>query len=295
MKKPISSCEALCLFDLSAYVSNDSINTEYITLFQQIIYTYYDQNRREFSWRNTQNPYHIVVSEIMLQQTQTHRVIEKFEQFLKAFPTIQSLAHAPFSAILAEWQGLGYNRRAQYLHLFAQRIVTECDGIIPANPGMLTSFKGIGPNTAGSICAFAFNMPTVFIETNIRAVFIHTFFKDKTQITDRSLMTLITQTVDKENPREWYYALMDYGVMLKKTTPNPSRKSAHHTTQSKFEGSNRQIRSHILRLLLKHNSLPLTELIQLINKEESRISSIITQLVKERLLIELNGSYQLST
>lgn len=228
---------------------NNHISQKKFNNFQTIILDYYHNHGRQFAWRNTSNPYHILVSEIMLQQTQTYRVAPKYDLFIQRFPTIQSLAQAPLVDILQAWQGLGYNRRGLALQKCAQKVIDEFNGLIPTNPKTLMTFPGIGKATAASICAFAFNMPTIFIETNIRAVFIHFFFQGKTNIHDNELFPLIEKTIYKENPRIWYYALMDYGVMLKKECKNPSRASKHHIKQTTFEGSNRQLRGLILKLL----------------------------------------------
>jgi len=199
-------------------------------------------------WREKITPYRIVVSEVMLQQTQTPRVAKKFDSFLKKFPSFQKLAAAPLSTVLKEWQGLGYNRRALNLHRLAQTIKEK----LPKTYEELLELPGIGPNTAGSILAFAYNLPRPFIETNIRTVFIHFFFKNhKGKVEDKKLMPLIEATLDKKNPREWYYALMDYGAFLKKTQINTSRSSKHHIQQTKFKGSNRELRSNILKILLE--------------------------------------------
>lgn len=261
------------------------MNSITIPEFQTIILDYFKQHGRSFSWRYAHDPYHIVVSEIMLQQTQTQRVIEKFALFTQRFPTFSSLAHATLQEVLFYWQGLGYNRRGKYLHQVAQKVVNEHGGILPNNPYLLKTFPGIGPATAASICAFAFNTPTVFIETNIRTVFIHFFFAQQTQIKDSQLMPLIEQALYVPDPRSWYYALMDYGVMLKKNLPNPSRKSAHHTRQSKFEGSNRQIRGRIIKeLTLSPEGLPFDLLCTRVDKEPSRIIAILEQLLKEEFI-----------
>ena len=224
--------------------------------FITIINTYYAINKRHFPWRDVENPYYVFVSEVMLQQTQTHRVIDKFAQFIEAFPTVYDLAAAPLGAVLFVWQGLGYNRRGKFLHQAACIIVARHNGIIPDDPRLLVELPGIGSAPAASIAAFAYNKPTVFIETNIRAVYIHSFFPNQEKVADSELIPLIAQSVDQLNPRQWYYALMDYGVMLKKTHQNPSRKSKHHTTQSPFEGSIRQVRGAVLRVMLA-NPFPL--------------------------------------
>jgi len=169
--------------------------------------------------------------------------------------------------------------------------VADFNGNLPDDPIVLETFPGIGKGTAGSICAFAFNKPTVFIETNIRAVFIHSFFRNQSSVHDKELLPLITQTVDQDNPREWYYALMDYGVHLKKLHANPSRKSKHHTKQSKFEGSDRQIRGVIIKLLTEHPSLEREQLFSLIAKEDTRIERALSELQQERLIECKDGYY----
>ncbi|MBT8334156.1 MAG: A/G-specific adenine glycosylase, partial [Deltaproteobacteria bacterium] len=197
--------------------------------FRSIIFHYYFTHQRIFSWRSHITPYRVVVSELMLQQTQTIRVAEKFEPFITAFPDFNSLARARFAEILTVWKGLGYNRRAKYLQDIAQMVIQQYGGSLPDDPDTLRLFPGIGPATAASICAFAYNAPTVFLETNIRTVFIHFFFAEKTTVHDRDILPLVEQTLDSQRPREWYYALMDYGVMLKKTIGNLGRRSSHYT------------------------------------------------------------------
>jgi A/G-specific adenine glycosylase len=256
--------------------------------FQSHIWDFYQKNGRSFAWRNIDDPYKVVVSEIMLQQTQTTRVEEKYELFISELPSFNALAQASLRDVLSLWQGLGYNRRGRYLHQIAQRVVAEFNGILPNSPKVLEAFPGIGPATASSICTFAFKSPTVFIETNIRAVFIHFFFKGKEKVHDKEIMPLIEQTVDHNNPREWYYALMDYGVMLKKSITNPSRRSSHHTKQSRFEGSDRQIRGAIIRLLTDYEQIHIAQLLELIKKDEARVEGIVDQLIKEGFVLKKN-------
>lgn len=262
--------------------------------FKDRVYAYYRSHKRTFAWRNTDNPYYVVVSEIMLQQTQTHRVVDKFDQWISVFPTITSLAKAPQDKVIETWQGLGYNRRALALKQFAERMVQEFKGEIPNDPAILVSFKGIGPYTAASICTFAFNRPTVFIETNIRTVFIHEFFAQEKEVHDNQLMPLIEQTLDTKEPREWYYALMDYGVMLKKMVKNPNRKSVHYTKQSKFEGSDRQVRGAILKLLISDRSLSEQDFVQAIARDEEKIKKILLNLEQEGFIRYNKGYYYLN-
>lgn len=274
-------------------LSARTLSTTEIKSFQEFVWDFYYTQGRKFAWRNNENPYHIFISEIMLQQTQTHRVEKKFVEFTDALPTFKDLADASMRELLAVWSGLGYNRRALYTQKSAQKVINEFGGILPDDPEILVTFPGIGKATAASICAFAFNKPTIFIETNIRAVFIHSFFRDRTEVHDKEIEPLVAATVDHINSREWYYALMDYGVFLKKNIPNPNRKSAHHSVQSRFEGSDRQIRGAILRLLTAHQSLTLEHIIVHLAKEPARVTSIISRLCKEGFLIESNSQFSL--
>lgn len=277
--------------DLSSYIENNRVTSHGITRFQHIIRAFYDEHGRVFPWRNIQDPYYIVVSEIMLQQTQTERVKEKFEHFIERFPSCAHLAAAPISQVIMAWQGLGYNRRALALHQFAQRVQQEYNGLIPDIPELLVTFKGIGKATAASICAFAFNKPTVFVETNIRSVFIHTFFQHALEpVSDAMLFPLIEDTLYYPNARAWYYGLMDYGVALKKALGNPNKKSAHYAKQSVFEGSERQIRGHIVRLLSQHEALMMEHLIDLIKREPIRIEHNLQMLHREGF-IEKRGAF----
>jgi len=217
-------------------------------------------------WRTKPSPYYVVVSEIMLQQTQVSRVIGKFNSFVKKFPNWKALARASVKEVLEEWSGLGYNRRALYLKRVAETITEngKRPGVLPQTREELMALPGIGPNTAGSILAFVFNQPTTFIETNIRSVYIHFFFpliekaesatqrsKTNKKVDDAQLLPLIEKTVDNKNPRQWYWALMDYGSYLKTSLPNPSRRSTHHVKQKPFKGSNRELRSKILQTIMK--------------------------------------------
>ncbi len=269
------------------------LSAQTITLFQSIIYDYYAQHERAFSWRTNITPYRVFISEVMLQQTQTARVAEKFDPFVTQFPDFQTLSTAPFEQLLRTWKGLGYNRRALNLQKTATIIAQEHQGNLPGHPDILVTFPGIGPATAASICAFAYNQPTVFIETNIRTVFIYFFYHNMTTnpIDDRDVKILVDATLDKDNARIWYYALMDYGVMLKKTVGNLSRLSKHYTKQSKFDGSDRQIRGAILQSLLDHQECTEQELIETLDANQKRIKKIITQLINEGFIKQINHKF----
>ncbi|MDB5179733.1 MAG: hypothetical protein JWN12_365 [Candidatus Saccharibacteria bacterium] len=210
---------------------------------------------RDMPWRDNTDPYYVLVSELMLQQTQVDRVIPKFELFMSTFPTVETLAKAPLSEVLTVWSGLGYNRRAKYLHEAAKRVVADFDGTIPDTYDALVSLSGIGPNTAGAILAYSFNQPVVFIETNIRTVYFHHFFEDQALITDKELKELVEQTIDKEHPREWYWGLMDYGSYLKKQGASRIDKSSHYKKQAPLQGSVREVRGLILKAVAKKDYL----------------------------------------
>ncbi|MDN3515646.1 MAG: A/G-specific adenine glycosylase [Candidatus Brocadia sp.] len=262
--------------------------------FQEMIYRHYREYGRNLPWRMTQNPYHILVSEIMLQQTQVQRVTEKYEQFTKSFPDFSSLARASLRMVLREWQGLGYNRRAIALKQIAQRVMEEFHGNLPSSVETLITFPGIGRATASAISAFAFHTPAVFIETNIRRVFIHRFFHNKTQIKDAEILLLVEKTLDISNPREWYYALMDYGAMLRQKYKNPNRRSAHYQKQSPFQGSNRQIRGMILRALTRESSITEREILQKIRISTEKLRNNLIQLQNEGFIKKRWGKFSIA-
>ena len=262
------------------------LTPEQIRTFRETIYAYYRAHPRPLPWRETDDPYRILVSELMLQQTQVERVTGKYGEFIRAFPDFRSLAAARLRDVLAVWQGLGYNRRALYLHRIARMVASEHGGALPSDPEVLETFPGIGHATAREIAVFAFRTPAVFIETNIRRVFIHFFFGEHERIRDRDILPLVEATLDTGNPREWYYALMDFGVMLKKTVPNPNVRSAHYHRQSPFHGSTRQVRGMILRLLTSEPGLDAAVIAERIGKEAESAVRALRDLVNEGFLIE---------
>jgi len=270
------------------------MSQEAIQRFRSEVYAHYHAQPRPLPWRETENPYHILVSEIMLQQTRVERAIGKYSEFLAAFPDLYALAAAPLREVLQVWQGLGYNRRAIALQETAKKVVLDYNGILPDTPEQLRTLPGIGSYTAGAIAAFAFQKPVPIIETNIRAVYIHCFFQNRHDVKDSEIMPLVRATLDTTNPREWYYALMDYGVMLKRTHTNPSRKSAHHTRQSRFEGSDRQIRGEILKFLLREPFSRKEAIFQTLQEEPQRVERILASLVKEGFLNRKGAEYTIA-
>ncbi|MDO8572429.1 MAG: A/G-specific adenine glycosylase [bacterium] len=267
-------------------------NNKNIPAFKKNIRNFYRKNKREMPWRNTHDPYKILVSEVMLQQTQVSRVLKKYPQFIQAFPSPRVLAKTPLKRILSVWQGMGYNRRAIALKKIADKIMKEYSGVVPNDPVILEKFPGIGKNTAGAIIAFAFNKPAVFIETNIRRVFIYHFFKHRSEVSDKEILTLVEKTLDKKNPREWYYALMDYGAMLVRKVTNPNRRSKYYTKQKPFKGSNREVRGLIIQVLLENKSLSIKKFKEKINRPE--LPQNINDLVHEGFLKKRGTLYTLA-
>lgn len=275
--------------------------------FQKHIRSWYKKNgRHDLPWRppslklrkdNTLDPYHILVSEVMLQQTQVARAIPKYHEFLKAFPTIQHIAGASNARVLTIWQGMGYNRRALNLKQAAERILKEFGGKIPDRRAALESLPGIGPGTAGAVLAFAFGKRIPFIETNIRRIYLHFFFSSKTGVDDSDILKKIEATLPPTRSREWYWALMDYGALRFKSIPNPNTRSKHYAHQSAFKGSRRELRGKIIDELIREKKLPQNELekrLLPIIGERKDFSIIVKELAKEGFITIAKGAISLS-
>jgi A/G-specific adenine glycosylase len=278
-------------------MSGMSLSNTQITDFRAVVYDYYrEHGRHDMPWRqpeadNSFDPYKILVSELMLQQTQVSRVIPKYHQFLELFPNVQALAEASLAAVLTAWSGLGYNRRAKFLHQAAKTVVDDFGGSFPRASEELMRLPGVGKNTAGAITAYAFNLPSVFFETNIRTVYIHHFFADKANVSDKDLLPYLEATVDGENPREWYWALMDYGAFLKQSVGNLNKLSKHYSRQSRFAGSKRQVRGQVIREL-SLRQLSAAEIKEVISDE--RLESVLADLEREGLVVLRGDTYLLS-
>jgi A/G-specific adenine glycosylase len=230
----------------------------------------------------------------MLQQTRTETVAARFPRFLEAFPGFMELARSPLEEILREWKGLGYKRRARNLQRSARMIVDEHNGLLPENPAELVTLPGIGPATAASIAVYAFDRPEVFIETNIRSLFIYVFFPGEEDVHDRDIYPLVEQTLDRESPARWYSALMDIGVYVKSVSGNPSRKSRHFTRQKPFEGSRRQVRSRILEYLLDNPGSDMDTVERVLPASEHDPRSVMDDLCKEGMVKENGKRYYIS-
>ncbi|MBD3391103.1 MAG: A/G-specific adenine glycosylase [Chitinivibrionales bacterium] len=254
----------------------------------------YAHARRDLPWRKNVSPYRVVVSEIMLQQTRADRVAQKYPGFIRAFPSFAALAGASTAQVLAAWQGLGYNRRALMLHRCAREVRDKYRGRLPRDPEILRLLPGIGPATAASITAFAFDAPAVFIETNIRTVFIHHFFPRSKAVPDARIAPLVEQTLDRASPSRWYNALMDYGAALKRTHGNPSRRSAHHVRQKPFEGSDRHVRGRILQYALQGGPVTVARGARALSVKPARLRRILEALAREGFLQKTRDGYRVT-
>ncbi|TSC80073.1 MAG: A/G-specific adenine glycosylase [Parcubacteria group bacterium Gr01-1014_29] len=253
---------------------------------------WYRRHAPRFPWRETADPYHIFISEVMLQQTQIPRVLIKYPEFIKTFPTIQFLARAPLSRILSAWHGMGYNRRGLYLQQSAHIILREHKGNIPKDISVLDALPGIGPYSARAIACFAYDICEPFIETNIRRVIIHEFFPKKEHVHDEKILQVLQHIQPSRCQREWYWALMDYGREALKGVPNANRKSKHYAKQSRFEGSPRYIRAKIISYLLENKKATAEQLHASLKKDkhltklvESDVRRVLTRLQKEHLVM----------
>jgi A/G-specific adenine glycosylase len=275
------------------YTGAAFLDDEEVRRFREVIYAYYGGHGRSFPWRESRNPYRILVSEIMLQQTQTDRVLPKYRRFISVFPDFAALSQATLLEVYNLWQGLGYNRRAKALIDIARTVECDFGGVLPDGEGELERFPMIGPATAAAVRAFAHEIPTAYLETNMRRVYIHFFFEGRTDVRDVELLPLAKAALDPQEPRQWQYALMDYGVFLKKVLPNPNRRSRHHTVQSSFEGSDRQIRGEILQFLARHQASPVENIFRGLPFEKARVARSLKKLESDGMLVKESSVYRI--
>lgn len=264
--------------------------------FQITMLSWYQKNRRDFlPWRQPEvlrDPYKILVSEIMLQQTQVSRVLEKYPKFLAAFPSLEDLARAPFPRVLGMWQGLGYNRRARSFYALSQLVMAQYRGNIPRDSSILQTLPGIGPYSAGALACFAFNKPVAFLDTNIRKVFLHFFFMERNEkIAEKDFLEIARKALYRKNPRKWHYALMDYGANVLRNEKGILQRVKVYHKQSPFLGSTRYFRSKIVRHLLTHKQASNADLQDLVAKKPD---AILTSLMRDGLIQKTPlGFYQI--
>lgn len=259
--------------------------------FNKVILSYYRQQGRDLPWRRSRNPYEIMVSEVMLQQTQVSRVIPYYRTFLEKYPTVQALAASPTRELLEVWQGLGYNRRALRLRQAAQIISRRHNGKVPKSAAELTSLPGIGQHTAGAILAYGYNLPAIFIETNIRKTIIYHFFPDQEKVSDKEIEEKVESCLDRRNPRLWYWAVVDYGAMLGRQKVIGNERSRHYAKQPRFEGSNRQLRAAIVRLSLSIPFFKAKDCVGELPFPAEQIEQNLEELTKEGFLQKKSDGY----
>ena len=260
--------------------------------FREKVYREGKKHYRELPWRNIDDPYAVLVSEVMLQQTQVSRVLSYWGRWMTMFPNVDVLAQADTSLVLEQWMGLGYNRRALALKRASEQCSLRYNGTLPHTYDELLELPGVGPATAAGICAFAYQQPGVYLETNVRSVFLHELFPNCDRVSDRDLIPYVKDACLADDVRAWYYALLDYGAVLKKMIQNPARRSAHYARQSTFKGSRREKRSAFLKhVLASEEGVSQDELIQLAlqidernnatSSDVSMLEDIIDELVQE--------------
>lgn len=238
---------------------------------------------RDMPWRRDTRGYYVLVSEIMLQQTQVDRVLPKFEAFVARFPDFVALADASLADVLVLWSGLGYNRRAKFLHEAAKMIVRSHGGELPSTYEGLVSLPGVGKNTAGALLAYAYNQPVLYVETNVRTVYLHHFFADRRDVPDSLILDALQNTLDREHPREFYWALMDYGTWLKRSGVRNTSASKHYRKQSPLAGSVREIRGKIIKYLTG-GATEFDMLKSRIDPGDGRFAAAYDQLITEALI-----------
>ena len=267
-----------------------------ISQFRKIVLDHYQKNGRNLPWHHT-DPWGVAVSEFMLQQTRVERVLQFWENWMSLWPNPRSLAKAEMEEVLRAWCGLGYNRRCFYLKHTASIIVNKYNSIIPKTSKELLELPGVGPYMAGAIACFGYNSPEVFIETNIRSAVLHCFFPDKNDIKDKEIFPVLQAALDYciqkgDAPKVWYYALMDYGAMLKKTG-NPGRRSAHYARQSPFIGSFRQARGKVMRTLASMGPSKAEEIAIVSGLATDKLYRVLERLEKESMVAETEGVYRI--
>lgn len=262
--------------------------------FRDLVLAHYEaQGRHDLPWRKTKDAYRILVSEVMLQQTQVERVIPFYRAFLEDFPSVEALADASLSKVLMRWQGLGYNRRAKMLHEAAKTVVRDHNGKMPKTVEALEALPGVGHYTARAVAAFSGNQDVVFVETNLRTAVIHHFFPGEEKVDDKQVLSILEKALPQGDARRWYSALMDYGAHLKGQGIRVNAKSKGYTKQSTFTGSGREARGAILKALAK-GSQSETYLFGILGDDrKEQVGAMLAKLSAEGLVQKKRGTYQL--
>lgn len=267
-----------------------------IPRFQKKILTWYLKNKRDFPWRKTSNPYYILVSEIMLQQTQISRVLPKYKEFLCEFPNLKKLSLSSNKKLFQLWKGLGYWRRALFLREAAKTILNQYKGKFPKEAALLERLPGIGHYTARALLCFGFKHEEAFLDTNIRRIYLHFFFSKRKSVSDKEILKIAEKAVWKKDPKKWHYALFDYGALVLKDK-KINKKSLHYHPQSKFQGSFRSFRTKTMHYLLLKNKTTHQHLESFLKREIKRAKKsylskeVISSLLKDKLIKKTKTHY----
>ncbi len=265
---------------------------------REAVLAWFRPRRTAYPWRRTRDPYAVLVSEIMLQQTQAARVAAAFGPFLRRFPTVRALAAARRSDVLRAWGGLGYNRRAVALHEAARVIVREHEGRVPADPPALRRLPGVGPYTATATASLAFDAPVAAVDTNVRRITarVHTGLDEATPATTRGLADA---WLDPRGPGAWNQALMDLGREVCRPRPRcevcplaavcafrarGAEPRPRRSRSEPFEGSNRQLRGAVIRVLRHRSPVTLGSLAREVDPEGERVRRVVAALAREGLV-----------
>ncbi len=256
-----------------------ALDNSSIASFQDSILEWYRVYGRELPWRGDSDPYHILVSEVMLQQTQVDRVIPKYIAFLERFPALKALAEASTADVLRQWKGLGYNRRALNLKRAAEAVMERHAGDLPKSVGELEKLPGIGRYTAHAVACFAFGAQVPVVDTNVRRVLSDWIGRE---LSDSETWAVAQHLMPVGNANDWNQALMDYGALVKRATPRHTVKPAEP-----FATSNRFWRGRIIDALREQHTLTVEGLLGALpypNRDEQRVRRLLLTLHEEGLV-----------
>jgi A/G-specific adenine glycosylase len=281
---------------------------------KRILPWYREHGRHDLPWRASRDPYRVLVSELMLQQTQVPRVIPKYNAFIAEFPTVRRLAVADRAAVLRHWQGLGYNNRAVRLHALARVVSERLDGVLPQEYDALRALPGIGPYTAGAIMSFAYDKPAPCVDVNIRRVLSRIAWRKSERPSQTAIDALALRAVTQApSPHDWHSALMDFGsavctarspkcascqvrpLCASKGMRPDEVASREHARQPSFLGSIRWWRGQILKRVLEEPRGRAALLRSIRNRpspaERARFAQALGALEQEGLLRKRQGRY----
>ncbi|MHA2252598.1 MAG: Fe-S cluster assembly protein HesB [Candidatus Kariarchaeaceae archaeon] len=261
------------------------IEQQRISQFHEMLFSWWADNKRQFPWRDTTDPYKIMVSEFMLQQTQAIRVIPKFLLFTEKYPDLQTLSEADKKELLTIWSGLGYNRRAIWLQQAAGELLKFEP--FPQDPVVLRKLRGVGSYTSRAIPIFAFNADLVTVDTNIRRILIYEGFAQE-ESSERELYEIAENLLPMGKSRDYHSALMDYGALSKTSKVTKISSINKHAP---FKGSTRDFRGKIIKCLTKRKGLSRRDLQEKCSIPGNEIIKILQGLIDDELIQYKSGRY----